>query len=509
MGSNLELKRARRESWLAVSPVGDRVAQSRTLRRLNEAFHAGEDVHGRVRALIADSWARCSSAGLTARTQTDSVLDDREIEERWGDHLLRPLMPLLEELLSGATNEAAHLLAITDAQGIVLWKGGDREIVSATDEIAFVPGADWSERGAGTNAMGTAIAVDHQVQIFSAEHFSMDVHPWHCCAAPVHDPSTGELAAVIDLTGRLKTAHPHTLGLVTAAAGVAETYLRQDLAVHDERAKALFLARVTGTRERTALLRRNGEVVAAAPAGWTSGTVELPPTAAQTVALPGGATGELETLPGTDMLVLWRRPARREHHVAATPRARLVLAGAHPQITFMHQTHALSTRHAELLAVLALTGRELSAEELTLELYGETGKPSSVRGEVSRLRHTLGDLLQSRPYGFSEPVTSDLQEAEWLLESGDLARAVALMRERFLPRSEVARIVEARDRLEYGVGAAVRRSRDPDLLRIWCETAPGQEDQDAARELVTLLPRSDPRLPAAHARVRRLARQLS
>jgi transcriptional regulator of acetoin/glycerol metabolism len=79
----------------------------------------------------ADSWARCSSAGLTARTQTDSVLDDREIEERWGDHLMRPLMPLLEGLLSGATNEAAHLLAITDAKGIVLWKGADREIFSA------------------------------------------------------------------------------------------------------------------------------------------------------------------------------------------------------------------------------------------------------------------------------------------------------------------------------------------------------------------------------------------
>ena len=81
----------------------------------DEPFHAGEDVHGWVRTLIADSWARCSSAGLTARTQTDSVLDDREIEERWGDHLLRPLMPLLEGLPSEATNEAAHLLAITDA----------------------------------------------------------------------------------------------------------------------------------------------------------------------------------------------------------------------------------------------------------------------------------------------------------------------------------------------------------------------------------------------------------
>jgi len=83
------------------------------------------------------------------------------------------------------------------------------------------------------------------------------------------------------------------------------------------------------------------------------------------------------------------------------------------------------------------------------------------------------------------------------------------MRERFLPRSDVPRIVEARDRLEYGVGAAVRRSRDPDLLRIWCATTPGQEDQDAARELVTLLTPSDPRLPGARARVRRLARQLA
>jgi len=505
--SNLEYERPRRESWLAVSPVGDRVAQSRTLRRVNEAFHSGEDVHGRMRALIADSWARCSSAGLTARTSTDSVLDDREIEERWGGHLLRPLMPLLEELLGGATNEAAHLLAITDAQGIVLWKGGDREIVSATDEIAFVRGADWSESGAGTNAMGTAIAVDHQVQIFSAEHFSVDVHPWHCCAAPVHDPATGELAAVIDLTGRLRTAHPHTLGLVTAAAGVAETYLRRDLAVRDEQAKALFMARVAGTREHTALIRHNGEIVATAPDGWTAGAVTV--SGAETVTLPGGATGELEKLPGTDMLVLWRRGPHRGHHAAPAPRARLVLGGAHPQITFMHRTHSLSTRHAELLAVMALSGRELSAEELTLELYGETGKPSSVRGEVSRLRHTLGELLQSRPYGFSQPVTSDLQEAEWLLEAGELPRALALMRERFLPRSDVPRIVEARDRLEYGVGAAVRRSRDPDLLRIWCATTPGQEDQDAARELVTLLTPSDPRLPGARARVRRLARQLA
>ena len=29
----------------------------------------------------------------------------------------------------------------------------------------------WTEDSAGTNAIGTALAIDHAVQIFSAEHF--------------------------------------------------------------------------------------------------------------------------------------------------------------------------------------------------------------------------------------------------------------------------------------------------------------------------------------------------
>ena len=39
-----------------------------------------------------------------------------------------------------------------------------------------------------------------------------------------------------------------------------------------------------------------------------------------------------------------------------------MLAGAHPQITFIHRTHSLSTRHAELLAVLALTASFIGSQ---------------------------------------------------------------------------------------------------------------------------------------------------
>ncbi len=82
----------------------------------------------------------------------------------------------------------------------------------------FVPGADWSERGAGTNAPGTALALDRELQIRGSEHFSRIVQPWSCTAAPVHDPATGALLGAIDLTGGTQVASAQTLALVRATA---------------------------------------------------------------------------------------------------------------------------------------------------------------------------------------------------------------------------------------------------------------------------------------------------
>ena len=58
----------------------------------------------------------------------------------------------------------------------------------------FVEGARWAEDVVGTNAPGTALAVDHAVQIYGSEHFRRPVQPWSCSAAPVHDPLTGAAA---------------------------------------------------------------------------------------------------------------------------------------------------------------------------------------------------------------------------------------------------------------------------------------------------------------------------
>src|SRR3954465_13874574 len=89
----------------------------------------------------------------------------------------------------------------------------------------FVPGGGWSERGAGTNAPGTALALDAELQIRGTEHFSRIVQPWSCTAVPVHDPAPGTLLGAIALTGGTQVASPQTLALVRATAVAVENHL--------------------------------------------------------------------------------------------------------------------------------------------------------------------------------------------------------------------------------------------------------------------------------------------
>lgn len=117
------------------------------------------------------------------------------------------------------------VVAVTGADGTLLWVEGDAAARSKAERMHFAPGADWSERGAGTNAPGTALTLGREVQIQGSEHFSRVVQPWSCTAAPVHDPDSGALLGAIDLTGGAQVASPQTLALVRATAVAVENHL--------------------------------------------------------------------------------------------------------------------------------------------------------------------------------------------------------------------------------------------------------------------------------------------
>jgi transcriptional regulator of acetoin/glycerol metabolism len=111
-------------------------------------------------------------------------------------HPLAEAAPLILDCLAGIARESEHLIVVSDAAGVLLQLEGDARVRSqAADSMNFTEGALWSENDAGTNAVGTALAADHAVQIFATEHFVEVVQAWTCSAAPVHDPETASCSA--------------------------------------------------------------------------------------------------------------------------------------------------------------------------------------------------------------------------------------------------------------------------------------------------------------------------
>ncbi|WP_307040698.1 GAF domain-containing protein [Streptomyces achromogenes] len=213
------------DPWVALEPGADPAERVRILRRAHETFTEVGTVPRPVRAVVADSWRRSARAGVGPDGTADVELTDGDLGTYRSEHPLARVMPLFRELMGTFAADGEHLLAVCDAHGRLLWVEGHAETRRNAGRMNFVPGARWSENAVGTNAPGTAVALDRPVQVFAAEHFIRRVQPWTCAAAPVHDPRTGRVLGAVDITGGNGLAHPHSLGFVQAVARAAEAHL--------------------------------------------------------------------------------------------------------------------------------------------------------------------------------------------------------------------------------------------------------------------------------------------
>jgi signal transduction histidine kinase len=213
--------------WPALEAATPPGHQGHGLRRDWERFLSGGGVNG-VRSPVADSWRRSLDAGVDpSGGRLAAVVSDRaEASARWQAHPLAEAAPLIRHCLTSIAVEPELLIVVSDAAGMLLALDGSARVRSlAADSMNFTEGALWSETSAGTNAIGTALAADHAVQIFAMEHFVEPVKAWTCSAAPVHDPETGEQIGVIDVTGLKNRVPPHALAIVMTAARAVESHL--------------------------------------------------------------------------------------------------------------------------------------------------------------------------------------------------------------------------------------------------------------------------------------------
>ncbi|NED53353.1 transcriptional regulator, partial [Micromonospora aurantiaca] len=210
------------DPWLALEFGADPAERIAQVGAAHEAFLT-RGATGGVRDVVARSWERSALLDPEATAPVD--LTDDALKTYRAAHPLARVMPLFRDLLGGIAQDGAHLMAVCDAAGRLLWVEGHPGVLRHAERMNFVPGARWDEAHAGTNAPGTALAVDHGVQIFATEHFVRPVQRWTCAAAPIHDPVSGALLGAVDITGGDHLANPQSLALVRATARAAEAFL--------------------------------------------------------------------------------------------------------------------------------------------------------------------------------------------------------------------------------------------------------------------------------------------
>ncbi|WP_160664068.1 GAF domain-containing protein [Pseudarthrobacter sp. ATCC 49987] len=411
-------------------------------------------------SLIQESWRR--SAELQANPDNPEAplaMDREELEEYRRQHPLAAIMPVIHKLLVLPSHDSGMLVAVGDEVGRLLWVEGDAAMQRRAERMMFVPGADWSEATVGTSAPGTALALGRGIQISGAEHYKRSVHPWSCTAVPFHDPDSGALLGVVDITGTESAVAPHTLSLVEATVAAAQAHLRVE---------RLQLA----AERQSSPARRRGPGFAAAGRDGA------------------GAAGSLY---------------RNSLQLLGRDQALLSIDG---------RTVPLSARHSEILALLSTHPEGLNAEELCALLYPGNASTMTLRAEMVRLRKVLQQLNpdavpESRPYRLPLDLVPDSGQVLNCLQRGAHRIALEIYRGAVLPRSEAPGIAELRNRVSSLLREAVLTDGSAESLLRYAELPEAKDDVEVRIAALKLLPPRSPKRAAIVADLERLEAELS
>lgn len=405
-----------------------------------------------MRPVVYESWSRSKDFGVDPDLSAPPVELVADALRGYRDaHPLRRIMPVIRQLLVTHAADDAMVVAVSDAEGTLLWVEGDPGVRRRAEGMGFTEGARWDERHAGTNAPGLALTLDRGARVSATEHWAHPVRRWSCSASPLHDLTDGTLLGAVDVTGDDRAATDAVAALIGATVAAAE----RELVIQALRAGAAGAPRASGIS-----------------------AVSVVPV------VPGGRHGI-----GSGLLLT-------------------VLRSDAPQLTVGGRRIPISLRHAELLLLLAEHPEGLSAQELAIELDERDLDAVTVRAELSRLRRVVGsDLLLSRPYRLAVDLATDVTHVRGLLAAGDHRGVVAAWNGQLLPRSAAPGVVALRERLRAETRVGLLRQGDAPALLRWAEGPAGADDLAVWEACRRLLP-PGPQRDRATARVTLLHRDL-
>ena len=389
----------------AIAPGTDLARYARELMRMHDTVIGGGRTALQPRPVVSRSWQRVLGFGLVPdRSGARDPLGPEQLENLRRTSPLRLVIDDLARVISSVADASHFLMVVTDGDGVILWRRGDAKVRRTADRLGFSEGAHWTEDEVGTNAIGTALQEAGPVQLFAGEHFEQAQHPWYCTAFPIHDPRSGELLGIVDISGPALTLHPAVTALVETAVLLAESLLRRHHEAALERLRLVAEPIVSATGSPALVVDDAGWV--AHSAGVAVRDRIAVPEIDRPIAVPGLGLCMPERL-DLGWLV---RPAATDRRITAH-----VQLGRKPVVEIHADAQpwrtALSQRHAQILQLLATAGRDgLTPYDLSVRLFGDGEHVVAARAEVSRLRRTLGAIVDGSPYRIADGVQLTIGE---------------------------------------------------------------------------------------------------
>lgn len=173
-----------------------------------------------VRSVIEASWQRCVSSQvdpLVAKHSLELSSDELMGIRRQHKELISAseiIMREAKELLA----ESGTIMHLVTPSGMILDYEGDPATLELANNFSLIPGANWNEQAAGTNAIGTALNIGAPVQVHAFEHFCENISRWTCSAAVIRDPFEKRLLGALNISGLKNTLHDYCLALAISGA---------------------------------------------------------------------------------------------------------------------------------------------------------------------------------------------------------------------------------------------------------------------------------------------------
>ncbi|MGH4138151.1 sigma-54-dependent Fis family transcriptional regulator [Clostridium sp.] len=180
-----------------------------------------------LRDIISESWERSKLYGIDPFKQDFPVeLTEDDLKKKYKEFL-----PLLEtaksfmQTLYNLIQNSGFMIRLTDRDGYVLDHIGEDSLLRKHRFQILQDGYNIKEEVIGTNAIGLSLIYGEPIQVLGGEHYLHEYHNWTSSACPIKDEK-GEILGVLSITGNNEFVHPHTLGMVVAAAKAIEKEMK-------------------------------------------------------------------------------------------------------------------------------------------------------------------------------------------------------------------------------------------------------------------------------------------